>query len=83
MVCIPSVVHKQQFRLKALLMAASALLLFLLCRGGRLTVGPSLCLVAVFTAYLVSNLTDARTSMAENRTEIGRGRFPGGNWRES
>ena len=34
-VCIPSVVHKQQFRLKALLMAASALLLFLLCRGGR------------------------------------------------
>lgn len=73
-VCIPSVVHKQQFRLKALLMAASALLLFLLCRGGRLTVGPSLCLVAVFTVYLVSNLTDARTSMAENRTESGRGR---------
>ena len=30
------------FAWKALLMAASALLLFLLCRGGRLTVGPSL-----------------------------------------
>ncbi|MEI3362216.1 MAG: hypothetical protein V8R75_06370 [Oscillospiraceae bacterium] len=30
--------------------------------------------MAVFTVYLVSNLTDARTSMAENRTEIGRGR---------
>jgi len=66
-VCLPSAVSKKQFNIKAILMAGGALLLFLLCRGGRLALLPSLLLFVVFTAYLANNILDARTSMTESR----------------
>ena len=66
-VCLPSVVNRKQFDIKAILMVSGALLLFLLCRGGVLTVLPGLLLFAVFAIYLVNNVVDARSGMAESR----------------
>ena len=66
-VCIPSIVNRKLFDLKALLMVSGALLLFLLCRGGVLEVLPGLLLFVVFAIYLGNNVMDARSSMAENR----------------
>ncbi|MEG1658325.1 MAG: calcium/sodium antiporter [Oscillibacter sp.] len=70
-VCIPSMVSKKQFNSKAILMALGAALLWMFCRGGELTVLPSLLLFAVFALYLVNNILDARTGMAESREEHG------------
>ena len=66
-VCIPSVVNRKQFDLKAILMVSGALLLFVLCRGGVLPVLPSLLLFVVFAVYLGNNVMDARSGMAERR----------------
>ncbi len=65
--CLPSVVNRKQFNLKALLMVSGAALLFLLCRGGSLPVIASLLLFVVFGVYLVNNIVDARAGMAEER----------------
>lgn len=70
-VCIPSVVSKRQFNLKAVLMASGAALLLFLCRGGILAVFPSLLLFGIFALYLVNNIRDAKTGMAERREEHG------------
>jgi len=70
-VCIPSVVSKEHFNFKAALMVAAAALLFLLCRGGVLSVLPSLLLFAIFALYLFNNIRDARTGMAKRREEHG------------
>lgn len=66
-VCIPSVVNRKQFDLKAILMVSGALLLFVLCRGGALPVRHSLLLFVVFAVYLGNNVMDARSGMAESR----------------
>ena len=68
-VCLPSVVSKRQFNMKAVLMVTGAALLVVLCRGGVLPFLPSLALFAVFAVYLWNNIVDARTGMAESRTE--------------
>ncbi|MDY3984747.1 calcium/sodium antiporter [Dysosmobacter sp.] len=68
-VCIPSVVSKKQFNLKAVLMVTGAALLLILCRGGVLTFLPSLAMFAVFAVYLWNNIVDARSGMAESRAE--------------
>ena len=47
-VCIPSVVSKKQFNLKAVLMVSGAALLLVLCRGGGLAFLPSMLLFAIF-----------------------------------
>lgn len=70
-VCIPSLVSKKQFNMKALLMAAGAALLLVLCRNGVLTLLHSLLLFGVFALYLANNIRDARTGMAESREEHG------------
>ena len=71
-VCIPAVVSKKQFNLKAVLMALAAGLLLVLCRGGVLPVTPSLLLFVIFALYLWNNIQDARTSMADHTgTETG------------
>ena len=67
--CIPSVVSKKQFHLKAILMVCGAALLLVLCRGGVLPFLPSLVLFAIFAVYLGNNIVDAKTGMAENREE--------------
>lgn len=66
-VCIPSVVSRKQFNLKAVLMVCGALLLTVLCQGGVLPFRPSLLLFAVFILYLANNIVDAKSSMAESR----------------
>lgn len=68
-VCIPSVVSKKQFNGKALLMATSAVLLTLLCRGGGLALLPSMLLFVLFALYLGNNVLDARRSVRENREQ--------------
>ena len=68
-VCIPSVVSKKQFNLKAVLMVAGGGLLLVLCRGGGLAFLPSLALFVIFLAYLGNNIVDARQGMAEQREE--------------
>lgn len=66
-VCIPSAVLRKQFNFKAILMVSGAVLLTVLCWNGVLAVLPSLLLFAVFAVYLINNVIDARTSMAETR----------------
>ena len=68
-VCIPSVVSKKQFNLKAVLMVSGAALLLVLCRGGGLAFLPSMLLFVIFTVYLGNNIVDARQGMAERREE--------------
>ena len=65
--CIPAAVVKQQFHGKALLMAAGAVLLTLLCQGGSLALAPSLLLFVLFALYLGNNVLDARHSVRANR----------------
>ena len=65
--CMPSVVSRKQFGLKALLMAGGGALLLVLCRGGGLELLPGLLLFAVFLVYLASNIVDARAGMQESR----------------
>ncbi len=67
-VCLPSAVSRKQFQLKAVLMVAGAVLLTVLCWNGILPVKPSLLLFVVFLAYMGSNLLDARSSVAEERS---------------
>ena len=68
-VCIPSVVSKKQFNLKAVLMVSGAALLLVLCRGGGLAFLPSMLLFVIFAVYLGNNIVDARQGMAERREE--------------
>ena len=68
-VCIPSIVSKEHFNFKAALMVTAAALLFLLCRGGMLSILPSLLLFVIFALYLFNNIRDARSSMAKRREE--------------
>ena len=73
-VCIPSVVNKRQFNLKAVLMVSGAAVLLVLCRGGILSFLPSLLLFAIFLAYLGNNIVDAKTGMQERQEEHGKRR---------
>ena len=74
LVCIPSVVKRAQFQLKALLMVFGAALLLVLSRGGVLKALPGLTLFVIFGVYLWSNLRDAKSGMAENREAHHKGR---------
>lgn len=66
--CIPSVVSRRQFSLKAVLMVVGAALLTVLCQGGVLPFRPSLLLFVVFILYLGNNIVDAKSSMQEGRS---------------
>lgn len=65
--CMPSVVNRGQFTLKAILMLFGAVLLTFLCQGGSLPLVPSLLLFAVFALYLWNNICDAKISMVSDR----------------
>ena len=66
---MPSAVQKKQFTFKAVLMVAGAMLLFVLCQDGLLTLLPSLLLFVIFALYLGNNVIDARHSVQENREQ--------------
>ena len=74
LVCMPSVVKRAQFQLKAVLMVLGAALLLVLCRGGVLETLPGMLLFVIFAVYLWSNLRDARSGMAESRDARPKGR---------
>ena len=63
--CIPSVVNRKQFNLKAILMVAGAVLLTVLCWSGTLRLLPGLLLFVIFIVYLGNNIVDARSSVQE------------------
>ncbi len=62
-VCIPAAVKRSQFNMKALLMAAAAIMLWLLCRGGALQVLPSILLLVIFGVYVWENIRDAKSGV--------------------
>lgn len=62
-VCIPAAVKRSQFNMKALLMAAAAIMLWLLCRGGALHVLPSILLLVIFGVYVWENIRDAKSGV--------------------
>lgn len=70
-VCLPSLVSKKQFSFKALLMAAAAVVLTVLCAGGSLPLLPSFLLLAIFLTYLANNVVDARKSIAVRQRRRG------------
>ncbi len=59
-VCLPAVIRRGQIAVKSLLMAAAALTLLLLCRGGTLRQAPSLILLVIFAAFVFENVSAAR-----------------------
>ena len=59
-VCLPAVIRRGQIAAKSLLMAAAALTLLLLCRGGTLRQVPSLILLVIFAAFVFENISAAR-----------------------
>lgn len=61
--CMPSVISRKQFNLKAVLMVAGAALLVVLCRTGILHLLPGLLLFVIFIVYLGNNIMDARSSV--------------------
>lgn len=69
--CMPALVSKKHFSLKAVLMVAGAALLTLLCRGGVLPILPSLTMFVVFALYLWSNVADARERAGKPRGASG------------
>ena len=62
-VCIPAAVKRSQFNMKALLMAAAAIMLWLLCRGGALQVLPSILLLVIFGVYVWENIRAAKSGV--------------------
>lgn len=72
-VCLPAVIRRREIGPKALLMAAAALTLLLLCRGGTLRLLPSGILVIIFALFIGENISSARRRAgqegAENRGE--------------
>lgn len=64
-VCIPSAVRKSQFNLKALLMAGAAILLWVFCSGGSLSILPSVGMLVIFAVFVWANVHDAKLSVAE------------------
>lgn len=62
-VCIPAAVKRSQFNMKALLMAAAAIMLWLLCRGGALHILPSILLLVIFGVYVWENIRDAKSGV--------------------
>ena len=69
--CMPALVSKKHFSLKAILMVAGAALLTLLCRGGVLPILPSLTMFVVF----------ARACRKTARSIRRARRHPGARWR--
>ena len=63
--CIPSVVNRKQFNLKAILVVDGEELLKVMCWSGTLRLLPGLLLFVIFIVYLGNNIVDARSSVQE------------------
>ena len=70
-VCLPAVIRRRELAPKALLMAAAALTLLLLCRGGTLELLPSGILVIIFALFIGENISSARRRAGQEGVESG------------
>ena len=78
--CMPALVSKKHFSLKAILMVAGAALLTLLCRGGVLPILPSLTMFVVSICGTTSRMR-ARACRKTARSIRRARRHPGARWR--
>lgn len=77
LVCIPGLVNRRQFWLKAALMSAAALILWLLCANGVLKLVPSMILFVMFAVYIWDNIRDGKKSIgSEDREEVDKKDLP-------
>ena len=59
LVCLPAVIKRSQFWLKAVLMSLAAALLWLMCRSGTLVLSRGLLLLVVFAVFVYDNIPTA------------------------
>ena len=77
LVCMPAIVKRSQLWLKATLMSMSALLLWIMCRGGELNMIPGVFLFAILAVYIWDNVRDAKNDMgSETREEVDKKDLP-------
>ncbi|MBO5059297.1 MAG: calcium/sodium antiporter [Clostridia bacterium] len=69
-VCMPSVVKRSQFAIKAVIMALSCALLLIFARSGNIGVLPSLILLALFFVFMTENVLSAKKNMAGGEKPI-------------
>lgn len=77
LVCMPALVKKSQLWLKATLMSVSALALWLMCRGGGLSMIPAVFLFVILAIYIWDNIRDARSDIgSEEREQVDKKDLP-------
>ncbi len=77
LVCMPALVKRSQLWLKAGLMSASALLLWLMCRGGGLSMIPAVFLFVILAIYIWDNIRDAKSDVgSEEREQVDKKDLP-------
>lgn len=69
LVCIPGIINRKQFWLKAALMSGASLVLWMLCRNGVLHLVPSLILFVMFAVYIWDNIRDGKNSIGSEERE--------------
>lgn len=67
--CLPGLVNRKSFWLKAVLMSGAALTLWLLCMNGVLKLAPSLILFVLFAVYIWDNIRDGKSSIGSEKSE--------------
>ena len=77
LVCMPAVVKRSQLWLKATLMSVAALMLWIMCRGGGLSMIPGVFLFVILGIYIWDNIRDAKNDIgSEEREEVNKKDLP-------
>lgn len=69
LVCLPAVIKRSQFRLKAVLMSAAAAVLWLTCKGGTFILSQGLLLFVIFAVFIYDNIRSAKNDIGSGETE--------------
>ena len=69
LVCLPAVIKRSQFRLKAVLMSAAAAVLWLTCKGGTFILSQGLLLFVIFAVFIYDNIHSAKNDIGSGDTE--------------
>lgn len=70
-VCLPSVIQRNQIAFKGILMLLACGLLYALSSGGELRAVPSMLLLVLFIIFMAENVVSARKSMKDNSSNEG------------
>lgn len=73
LVCIPSVIRRRDYLLKAVLMLGASLYLAVACSQGSLAVAGGAALLVIFVIAMADNVISARKSMLVSRAAYGEG----------